>query len=116
MSKFKINVIRTDEYEIEIDEKIWDEKAIQEWAKVFYEAESTEDIAKDLAGSIMKMGSDYGFMEGFGYVKTLRSDGSQKKHFGEGFKEIKKSEYTKGIVLKVLQEDEDYEYEIQPLK
>jgi hypothetical protein len=63
----------------------------------------------------MKLGSDYGFIEGFGYVKTFKYDGSQRKHF-EDLKELSNDKYTEGILIKIINEDDNYEinsYEVK---
>lgn len=114
MSTFKITVIRTDEYKIEVEESVWTPEVIKDWAKTFYPAQDTEDIAKYLAGAIMNMGSSQGFIEGFGYVRMFRPDSSLKEQFS-GFKKIKEEEYSEGIKAIIIDENEEYEYEIKEL-
>lgn len=114
--KFKVTVTRTDEYVIEVDETIWTPEEIKGWAKTFYPADDPEDIAKHLAGTIMYEGSGNGFMEGFGYVKTFRSDGSLKHQTGEGFKKLTEDQYTKGLSVTPLIENDDFEYEIEEIR
>jgi len=115
MKKFKIEVIRTDFYEVEVDENIWTKEELKKWSNVFYPAENQKELAENLANSIMRLGSDYGFIEGFGYVKTFRCDGSQRKHF-EGLKEVPDDKYANGISIKIINENDDYEinsYEVK---
>lgn len=113
MAKFSITVIRTDEYEIEIDENIWTPEYINDWSKSFYPAEDAEDIAKHLAAAIMNEGSGNGFMEGFGVVKTLYNNGNEKRQWETITKPIAAEDYTKGVSVKIITENDDYEYEIE---
>jgi hypothetical protein len=112
MKNFITTAIRTDEYEIYIDENIWNDEALKTWGEVFHEVDSVEEIVKHLAFSLMRFGSG-SFIEGFGYVKTFRKDGSQHKIFGAGFKEIPEDEYAKGISAKIIVEDDDYDFELR---
>ncbi|GAB3177538.1 hypothetical protein [Telluribacter humicola] len=116
MKTFNVSVIRTDEYEIIIDETVWDEKALSDWSKSFWKADSVKDIAESLAYAIMRGGSGQGFIEGFGYVKILRFDGTIKTQFGEGYTAIEDSQYTAGISLKLISEDEDFSYDTREIK
>lgn len=68
MKKFKCEVIEAYEYEIEIDDDVWTDEAIQEWSKSFYDAEDIHDFVEHLAK--MKPGYESGeFIEGFGIPK-----------------------------------------------
>lgn len=67
IKKFKVEVTRTDEYLVEIDEEIYNKKWRMEFAEVFWPLESTADIAQDLAANQMIHGQK--FWEGYGYVK-----------------------------------------------
>ena len=49
MSKFKVDVTRTYEYEIEIDENVWNEQALKDWSELFSKVENSEDVAKYFA-------------------------------------------------------------------
>lgn len=65
MKKFKATVIKTYEYEIELDDNVWTSEEITNWASVFQEVSGLEDFAKSVA--IMKSKYENGeFMEGFG--------------------------------------------------
>jgi hypothetical protein len=110
MKKFKATVTRTDEYHIEIDENVWDKEQLKEWGSAFSNVDSVQDLSEYLVLSIIREGHE-SFIEGFGYVKTFRKDGSQHKKFGIGFKEISEDDYTKGIKVTILSEDDDYEVE-----
>jgi hypothetical protein len=67
ITKFKVEVIRTDEFIVEIDEEIYNEEWRKNFEKVFWPLESTEDIAKDLAIHQAERGDK--FQEGYGYIK-----------------------------------------------
>lgn len=108
---FKTTAIRTDEYEIQIDENIWNAEALADYSKVFSPIDSIQELAEHLAFSLLRFGSDHGFIEGFGYVKMYRKNNSPIKHFRSGG-EVPETEYAKGISAKILSEDDDYDFEI----
>lgn len=117
MPKFKVQVTRVDEYEIDIDESVWDKKALEDWGSVFHTVNSVEDIAKDLAISWMRFEDDY-FKEGYGYVKELDNDGKvkgipYKTDDGKFGYPLPEERYTAGITIKPISQDEDYETEIE---
>lgn len=112
--KFKVTVTRIDEYEIEIDETVWTPSELKDWAKTFFPTESLAEFAKHLAGAVMSNGSANGFMEGFGYVKTYRSDGSVREQFG-ALKKVEESQYTTGLSVTPISEDEDFDYEVEEI-
>lgn len=75
MKKFRIEVTRTDTYEIEVDETVWDEKTLRDWSKMFSLASDQREFAEILAVSIAE--SDGNFpIEGFGTVTSLHKDGT----------------------------------------
>jgi hypothetical protein len=115
MKKYEIEATRVDEYRIEVDETIWTEEEIKKWASCFWSAETPEDIARHLASSIMHLGSDHGFYEGFGYVK-IYIQGRLKTQYKSGFEKLEDDEYTKGISINVITEAEDYDYEVKSIK
>lgn len=45
--KYLVTVKRIDEYEIEVDETVWDEEALKNWSNAFYEVESVEELVKE---------------------------------------------------------------------
>lgn len=114
--KFRVTVTRVDEYEVEVDEAVWTEEAIKEWESVFYPLHDTEGVAKDLA--IQYMRTDNWFIEGYGYVPVLMSDGTRKTIFAgseDGAKAIPEDKYAKGVSIKPICEDRDYETEIKEI-
>ncbi len=99
--KYQIKVERTDVYEIEIDEQVWNEEALNNWSNVFQQVDDVEDLAKVLAEATMKQGSDQ-FIEGFGRVKTLNRDGE------ETYSSKICKDKDESIILTVIDEDDDY--------
>lgn len=120
MSKFKVVVTRVDEYEIEVDENIWDEKTLADWSNVFTPVSSAEEVAKDFAVAFIRNENNY-FIEGYGYVKKFNEDGSQD-HFpfrdesGEFCYPLPEEQYTKGISIKPICQDYNYDTEISIIK
>ena len=97
MKKFKCTVEKTYEYEIEIDETIWTEKAIKDWADSFYDADDIEDVARILA----KMKTNYAdgeLIEGFGIPMI---NGQEPFTFG-------KQEINESVNINIIDEDDVY--------
>lgn len=111
--KFNITVTRTDEYEIEIDETIWDEAALKEWSHVFHSVRNVKQVAEDFAIAFMRNENSY-FIEGYGYVREYYNDGSLKTYYksGEGMTEVSDEDYAKGMSIKPISQDDNYETEI----
>jgi hypothetical protein len=112
MEKFKIEVIKTDEFLVNVDSEFWNEEIRKEWSKTFWNLESNEDLAKSLAESVSRKGLEE-FYEGFGYVKTLSKDGSFRKQWyknKEGELTFRTDEdYTKGLSITILSMDNEIE-------
>lgn len=66
MKRFKTTVTRTDEYIIEIDETIFDEKTMEGFRQSFYNFNTYEEHAEHLAQIRARIGD--GFIEGYGEV------------------------------------------------
>lgn len=49
MGKFKVKIQRIDEYLIDIDESIWDEKALASYSQYMSDVSDLEDIARLVA-------------------------------------------------------------------
>ena len=111
--KAKLEVTRIDEYEVEIDEKIWDSKTLKEWTETFWDVENIQELGKALATAVMRYGVGK-FMEGFGNVKQIRPDGSEiaqyKRNENNELEKIDK--YTKGLLVIIHSEDENYYVEL----
>lgn len=112
MEEFKIEVIKTDEFLVQVDPEIWNEEARENWSKSFWDLENNEDVAKSLAEAVSRKGLDE-FYEGFGYVKIYFSDGSPRKQWyndKEGNLKVRTEEdYTNGISITVLSIDDEVE-------
>lgn len=120
MAKFKVTVTRVDEYEIEIDENVWDEKALEDWSSVFHPVSDAEDVAKNFAVAWMRNEDKY-FIEGYGYVKEFDQSGNLKgvpyrDEKGEFAYPLPEDRYAKGISIVALSQDEDYETEVEELE
>lgn len=105
MAKFKIEVTRVDEYEIEVDETIYDQQALKNWSQTFWDVDSAQELAESLAETVARNGAGRNFMEGFGTVKTYYSDGSEKTQYTRDFKRI--TEFTPGLSIRIISEDDD---------
>lgn len=115
--KFKIKVTRTDEYVIEIDETIWDEKALKEWSKTFHPIESVKKFAENYAVNFLRYGANR-FLEGYGYVRQLYSNGEFKGmsvNSDGKYRLLPPAEFTKGITIMPLSEDEEFETETKTI-
>ena len=115
MEKFTVTIIRTDEYEVHIDETVWTPEELKSWSKVFFDAPTPKEFAEYLAGAVMREGSGQGFMEGFGNVKQLNSNGDLKRQSGKDWKPLTEDEYTKGLLVRIVSEDSDYDFDTTKL-
>ena len=107
--KTLLEVTRIDEYEIEIDEQVWDKQALKDWGDVFWKMNDLEDLAKAVAIAVMRYGLGK-YMEGFGRVKQVRKNGleiTQYEKDDNGEYQVIK-DFTKGLLVIVHNEDEDY--------
>ncbi len=107
MKKFNVVVTRTDEYEKEVDENVWNEKELADWSKTFHHVSDQWDVAQDLAERVIRQGHSE-FIEGYGHIAAFRKKDGYEYH-----------SYTKskcpGIKLTVISEDEDYQTEVKEL-
>lgn len=112
MKQYTVEVKRTDEFKIEIDETVWDKEALSDWSSIFWKLESVEDLAHSVAEAISRNGSEKNFIEGFGNIKVLYRDGDEKtKYKKEDGNWVKDEVYCKGITVTIISEDDDYETE-----
>lgn len=65
MRKFKVKVVREEEYEIEIDESVWTQEQLKAFSKVMYQAEDLQELAEIIAEMYFKQGEG-SWLEGFG--------------------------------------------------
>lgn len=119
MAKFNVTVVRTDEYEIDIDESVWTKEEIKDWGNIFWGGSSLRDVASSLGEAWMKQGAGY-FKEGFGYVRELDSNGLPKsipyKDENGNYGELPEEKYSKGLTIKPISEDEDYEVSVSVVR
>ncbi len=112
MEKIEIEVSRTDQYLIMVDPEVWNDQKIKEWASVFFQAKNTIDIARHLANSLLILGVNHGFIEGFGYVKIFNQKGYLIKQYKGNYTEpVSDDEYCEGIAVHLVS-IEDYETEV----
>lgn len=81
MKKYRIEVIRTVYYEVEVDENIYTDEARKNWENTFWELdgeESTEAFARGLAEQSIRLGVNE-FIEGFGRVMESAEQAALRK-------------------------------------
>lgn len=115
MSKFLVTVTRVDEYEVEVDETIWTNEELKDWSKTFHDVQNTEDFARLLAITWMRTENSH-FKEGYGYIKELDENGKVKgipfkNENGELDYPMPEENYTKGLTIKPISQDDNYEVE-----
>ena len=85
MKKFKVVVTRVSEYEVEVDETIWNAQEQKNWEKAFYRlpfySDDNEDPDTEAAGGFAEALAKescnqglYSFIEGFGYCVSSKED------------------------------------------
>lgn len=70
MRKFKVTVITTKEFEIEIDDEKITEEELDGFEAAFYPLDEEDDRIKSMAGDYCRLRAELGrqFIEGYGYV------------------------------------------------
>lgn len=117
IQKFKIEVTRVDEYVIEVDDSMYTDEFIEQWSESFYETNEDsrqEDFAKHLASALTSEGLTRG-IEGFGYIKQklFRDDVNHLlTQYSSELKTITEEDYSPGLLVDIIQYDEDYEIEV----
>jgi len=111
MKKYSVIITRTDAYEVEVDENVWDEKELNGWSKVFWPIYDTKGVAENAAMAVMRNGAGSGFIEGFGVIKTFNWKGNE---IGQS-SALKESGYSPGLSIKVISEDNEYETDIEEI-
>jgi hypothetical protein len=118
MKKFTVEVIRTDEYEIEIDETLYNEAWQEEFGKFMWPLDGLKDIARDIAWHQMRNGNDR-FLEGYG---NITRDGSLPFDFrdfdenGDLKPEDQRANPAPGLNINVITEDDEYEFNIEEVE
>lgn len=99
MKKFKCNVTREYEYEIEFDENVWNEDELKDWSKYFQDVNNLKELAGILAE--YKTRFDKGeFIEGFGIPMI---NGKKPYVFGNPNPDIEES-----VNINIISEDTVY--------
>ena len=108
MKKFKVTVVKTAIYEVEVDEAIWNAKERKSWEQVFWslphysddnpDIEAAGGFAESLAANSCHLGVNE-FIEGFG---TCAKSEKYAKMFGE-------ERFTKGLYIREIDTDYDCE-------
>lgn len=104
MKRFECEVTRRDTYTIEIDETIMDEEWMEHYSRYFYEYNSLEEHAENIAQARARFQND--FIEGYG---TPLVNGKKPSFADE------KSIQT-GINIKVVSEDNDCYVDVVEVK
>ena len=104
MKKFKATVTRTDEYEIEIDETKLDEQWMEDFRKVFYNFDTYEEHAEQIAQ--MRARFQESFIEGYGTPLVNH----KKPWFADD-----KTEVEEAININIISEDNDCDVEIDEI-
>lgn len=65
MKKFKVEVTKTWNFEVEIDEDVWSKENIEDWKKTFYDVVGLEEIIEIFSTMFAEQGEG-SFLEGFG--------------------------------------------------
>jgi hypothetical protein len=116
--RYNVEVTRVDEYEIEIDDSVWTEEEIKNWNKSFQDAKKPKHIVDHLAKAISNYGTAE-WMEGFGFIKQKHcrmKEGDFYTQYNDDRKDIPEEDYTKGLLVTIIQHNEDYETEIMKLR
>jgi hypothetical protein len=115
--KYKVEVVRTDEYEIEIDDAIYTNDTIEEWSQHFLATDDEsrqEDFVKHLAVAISMSGTAQG-LEGFGYVKQKHCSMIQSDYYTQtavGRRKVTEEEYNPGLIVTINSYEDQIETEI----
>lgn len=111
MTKIRVEVTRTDVYTVDFDEKEWN---AQDHIDISGKFDDMNEVAARLGYSIMQNGTIEPFHEGFGYVAMFK-EGEQIKHqvFGD---KLKAKDYTPGIIVHILEENESFTFNTEEIK
>lgn len=106
MKKYKVKVIREDEYEVEFDESVFDEEFIDDFKEYFYDLDTLEEHAEHIAQFRARFGER--FIEGYGSPKV---DGELPIIAAQFEKELKHVNF--GLNINVISEDDFDRMEIE---
>ena len=117
MKKFKCTVTRTDEYEIEIDENIYNEEWMENFRSYMYDFDSLEEHAEHIAQFQARLG-EHVFIEGYGYVKrdgNLPYGSEDFDKNGNWLPESERRQPAKGLNIIRISEDNDCDVEVEEI-
>lgn len=114
MKKYSIEAVRTDTYIVEIDESIWTPEELEKWGSVFFDMDSTKELAEHVAFVVMRGGYEK-FSEGFGYLYTQDGDGRQLRQWAMNEKGVlaEVTDFSPGIKVTIISQDEEYNFETE---
>ena len=119
MRKFTVVVTRTDEYEIEVDDTIYNDAWRADFKKSFWPVSGPRDVACNLAGHQARHGSGDSFIEGYGEVtrdgKLPYSPADFDKK-GKLLPEDKRRQAVPGLNIIIVDEDNDIEFDVTEIK
>jgi hypothetical protein len=102
IKKYQVTVTRTDTYNVEIDDAVFNAEWAKEFSSVFWDIDP-ENAAQEAAEDIARMTARFGtnaFLEGYGFITVKDSDYS--KYLKE-----KGNRYAEGVTI----EEEDVDNE-----
>ena len=116
IKKYKVEVVRTDEYEILIDDSIFTDEYIEHWSETFFDTDEDnrlEDFVKHLANGI-SYDDKAKALEGFGHIKQRHCSMNPGNLFTQynSKSKITAEEYTPGIMVTINAYADNYETEI----
>lgn len=100
MKKFEVTVTREDKYVIEMDEKKFNQKWIEDFQKVYYDFDTLEEHAEHIAQHRARFTQE--FIEGYGAPLV----NGEKPIFSED------KNIETGINIKVISEDDDIQTDV----
>lgn len=99
MKKFRVTVIREDEYEVEFDENIFDKDFMEHFKEYFYDFDSLEEHAAHIAQFRARFGER--FIEGYGLPRV---DG--KLPFAARVDKENIKSVNQGLNINIISEDD----------
>lgn len=96
MKKFQVEVTKTWDFEVEIDETIWNEENIASWKKTFYNVDDLEQIIEIFATMFAEQGEGQ-FLEGFGVPMINNSIPFPQILTAEGCSQVSKDISVNGL-------------------
>ena len=99
MAKFKVKVIREDEYEVEFDEKEFDNEFMEHFKNYFYDFDTLKEHAEHIAQFRARFGER--FIEGYGLPKV-----NGERPFMAQINEDVEKQVNYGLNINIISEDD----------